>query len=328
MSKIIYSDYYSPSTTVHVKEILGDIKTLDIPDHFSDKDTYIDKFIESSGIKRITFEVDASLIEIFTQQLTTLFNETKIKPEQIKNLIFTSYKNYKVSRDVSVPAYLLEKFNLSQASFMLVYQQCASTIRAIEIAKGFHEKDKECYSLILSPSLYRSLEERVTSITICGDGAGVLLVGKDNTTGVFEMLESAGISCGAPSIASRKWNLGARKKEEKMKANIKLNADYKKLIESVFKKQNININDIEIFLFQSVSLSYCNFLSTVLGIPKNKIYPIDFSHGGHWSDTDFIRNYTDVIKKFKFRQGDYMLSLFGGADNTALSINVSLFRYC
>ncbi len=328
MSKLVYSDYYLPSTTVHVKEVLENMKNLNIPDFFPDKEAYIDKFISNSGLENITIEKDANLIDIFTQQLTTLFKKTNIKPEQIKHLIFTSPKHYKVSKDVSVPCYLIERFNLTQASFMVVYQQCASTLRAIEIAKGFNNNDKECYSLILSTSFYRDLDERFAYITVCGDGAGVLLVGKDNTSGVFELLNSTTISSGASSVANHERFIGSRKKDEKLKTDIKANADYRIAIKGITEKNNINFNDIKIFLIQSTSLYYANTLADILEIPKEKIYPKNISNGGHWGDADFIRNYTDVIDKIKFKQGDYMISLFGGADDTGTSVNASLFRYC
>ncbi|MBU3178013.1 hypothetical protein KPL47_16920 [Clostridium estertheticum] len=324
MSKIIYSDYYIPSNTVLVKDILLNSKDFLASNSLTDINEAADKFITNTGIKEVTVEKDGDIIDIFSTMLNKMFVEMDIEPKKIKNIFYTSDKHYDYNDCVSVPYYLQEKYKLSNATVMTLNQLCSSTLQAIRIADSLNKSEKGAYSLIISPCfLDKGIDRYAGGVTIIGDGASIMLIGDDDCNEGFKIIDTISISDGRVSYyCYDNFNKSEKDKYDNLKIRLITLESIAKASRKMVNEYEEWFKDSKFIIGQNVSSKYLkdylmNYLNNVGKTYQNY-------HGGHIEDVDITRNLRDVMDSVKFEKGDKIV-LFGQGSDFKCVNSTSIF---
>ncbi len=320
MSKIIYSDYYLPSNTVSAKDILINSKKFLAENSSSDIMEAANKYVKEYELSEITVEKDGDIIEIFSAMLSKMFKKINIVPEQILNIFYTSYKHYDYNDYVSVPYCLQEKYELFNASVMILNQHCASTLQAMRIADSLNKSEKGAYSLIISPCFFEKSEDRYGGgITIYGDGAAIMLIGDDDCDEGFKIIDSFTVSDGHASLyCYDKLNNSENNKYDNLKVRLIIFDSIAKVVSRAVKKYETWFNDSKFIIGQSIGgkLIKEHF--------KNAENMYQNFYGGHMEDVDITRNLREVMELTKFKKGDKISLIALGGDFKSTSF-ISVF---
>ncbi|MFT8351837.1 hypothetical protein [Clostridium saccharoperbutylacetonicum] len=322
MSKIIYSDYYMPSNTVSAKDILLNSETFLSENSSSDINEAVNKYIRDTELSEIAVKEDGNIIDIFSVMLTKMFERIDIDTDKIKNIFYTSYKHYDYNDCVSVPYYLQEKYKLSNAAIMILNQQCASTLQAMRIANSLNRSEKGAYSLIISPCFLEKNEDRYMGFTVIGDGASIMLIGDDERSEGFKIIETFSISDGYASwYCYEKFNKSEKNKYDDMKIRLITFESIVKAISKSVKKYEGWFNDSKFIICQSINRKL------VKEHLKNSGKVYQNYHGGHMEDVDITRNLKDVMDSTKFQKGDKISLIALGVDFKSFNITNVFCQY-
>ncbi len=321
MSKIIYADYYMPSNTVSVKNILLNSKAFLATNSSTNINEAVNKYIRDTGLSEITIEKDGDITDIFSGMLTKMFEKMDIAPEKIKNIFYTSYENYDYNDRVSVPYYLQIKYKLFNAAVMTLHQYCSSTLQAIRMADSLNKNEKGGYSLIISPSFLGESEDRYVDITVMGDGAAIMLVGDDCNEG-FKIIDTFSISDGYISYyCYENPKKSEKNKYDELKIKLIIFESLRKAIKKTIEIHENWFTDAKLVIVQNISINFIKEYSKNLGRFYANYY------GGHIGDVDITRNLKDLMDSAKFEKGDKII-LFGlGGDCKCTNATSVLCQY-
>lgn len=323
MSKIIYSDYYMPSNTVSVKDILLNSESFLSENSSIDINEAANKYIKDTKLSEITVEKDGNIIDIFSTMISKMFEKINIEPDKIKNIFYTSYKHYDYNNYVSIPYYLQEKYKLYNAAILVLNQHCASTLQAMRIAASLNKSEKGAYSLIISPCFLEGNEDRYMGVTVIGDGASIMLIGDDEYSEGFEIIDTFSISDGYASwyCYDKLFNKSEKNKYNDMKIRLITFESLRKVIGKSVEKYGAWFNDSKFIIGQSISEKI------VKGYLKNVEKVYQNYYGGHIEDVDTTRNLKDVMDSVKFKKGDKISLVALGGDFKSLNITSVFCQY-
>ncbi len=335
MAKILYTDYHLPGNMVPTGKYF-EMVDIPVPKIYSSKEEYSEAFIKQNKVEYVGIENRFNLVEIFSDMLTKLFENTNIDRNQIKYIFYTkSYaayyalygdgKYYGKNRDkscINIPYYLTEKFQLRNTCIITNEGKCSSVTQAMDLGAMCCDR-KKGYSLILTPSISER-STRYTNIGLIGDGAGLMLLGGNEEESDFEIIDSflktnGELSC---SIFNSRDNLACL--QDSISNVVPVHANYETMFRSeVLDSHGINSEDIKAVI--TLNLKY--LVDKYNKLYPSKAYADNLPYGGHISDVDIIRNFKDFSRNSKLNPGDYFLLSAYGTDFTGLEYGGVLMRY-
>jgi len=293
---ISYIDYHKPCYKLLVDEVLT--KTDD-----SEKNkNYIKKY---GNFDEIAIELRYNQFEMFDEMMEKYFAFND--PAEIRFLIFTG-KEYFVNSGMSVPYYLIGKYGMKNASLIALNQGCTGTPQGIQLADCIIKADSKTKVMIASLSRISSIAERYDWPTINGDGAGMMVLGRE---GFLRVLDSYSWSDGAVSL-ERCANNGQKIQEDLMQREKLLMMNVKKMILKVLERNKICMKDIYQFIPQNVHHLLYRMYAKSINVKLDKFFLENIPKGGHIGDVDSVRNLKDVILKHNKNAGlKYLLFTLG-----------------
>lgn len=318
MAGIIYADYYLPENTVPAAEILKVcLKGQENPEVIADG------FINQTKLENILIENKYNPVQIFNLLLENFAAKSGVPAGEVSHIIYTASFNL-MKESVCIPYLLQAGYNFTSASIILMEQGCVSVMQAMQMAEALIEAGKAECVLILALSYGFKTEERFIGTTILADGAGILAVGKDRCQ--FTIKDSIAKSDGLYSLNEYR-KIPQRADHLGVTQVIKKGAD---LTKEFLRNKALNIKDIKAIVPQNVNY-YGNYIyARFLGTEIDKVFLRNIALGGHLSEVDTIRNYTDFARENSLNKGDmvllYACGTVGMGNSTDATYDVMLLR--
>lgn len=308
MAGIVYSDYYLPEEKISSREVVGL--------HLNDKER--DNFCNFCKIDHVYIENKRDDFEIFIDLIDKFFKRSNIPKDDIDYIIH-AYPPRLMKGNISVHYFLQKYFEMNKATVFAMSLACGTTLQAIQIADALIEAGRAKNVMILTIQIGFEFAERLRTTTIIGDGAGIMVIGKDNTEASIQDY----ISCSDGSHSFYEYN------------KIPLDFDHFKfinygseLINETITKNNLTKDDIKLIIPQNINYHlYYNFYTKFIGISPEKLYLKNLPNGGHLADVDTVRNYTDVIREAALKKGDKFMIYGMGIEEMDITYNTILLQY-
>ncbi len=308
MAGIVYSDYYLPEEKIDSREVLQG--------HMGEKEMEI--FRDFSKIDYIYVERKRDDVEIFINLVEKFFQRTNIPKDDIDYIIHAYPPRYRQG-NIAIH-YLIQKyFGLNNAAVLLLDCQCAANLHAMRFADALIEGNKAKNVMIITIQAGLDLSERYGTTTIVGDGAGILVIGKEKPAASF--LDFVSVSDGTYSF--NEYNHLPTDFD-----HFKFIRDGSAFINNLVNKNNLTLSDIKLIIPQNINYStYYNFYAKFIGVPPEKIYLNSILDGGHMADVDIIRNYTDIVRASRLQAGDKFIFYGMGLEGMDITYNACLLQY-
>ncbi len=316
MAGIIYADYYTPAEYMNVSRIFsflhdGEQKKKEFFKNYCPKNMDGSKF-------NIYIENEKDEIAMLNVLAERFFQQSPVSPQDISHLIYASPYNAHMG-DIYVPYVLHKLCKFQNTSVMRIDQQCVSAMGALEIAAALVDSGKGTNIMIACLSREPDMEARFLGNTIVGDGAGLMIVGKDN--GQARIIDYVSVSDGSYS-----YNAYHNKKEEAdFLQDVRRGTD---TVTKILRATGREIQDIKVIIPQNVNYSVYYLYTRFLGIEQEKMYLKNIFNGGHLRDVDTIKNYVDAVNDNTLQDGDQCMLFGSGTHGNDATYNAILLEYC
>ena len=233
-----------------------------------------------------------------------------------------------VSRDkngISLCYRIQDRLNAKDAITLCIGNgSCASMhlgfMTAASMLKTHEEKE---YAILFSEDRIRG--RRITpSVNVLGDGASAILLMKNRER--FQIVDTSYRSMGQfrHILGIHHWEEdnfnGAEFEQKVIPMHYKVIFD---LVDRILKKNRLSIDDIDLILYQNMSLNdYDGFINS-LGIDKSKVYRKGLKGHGHIFGSDLVINFCLAHQEQRMQQGSNVLLISSGA---GFSWGVTLVR--
>lgn len=292
MSGIVYANYRLTSNHVDVMDVLEPIRISNRAKQ---------ELVDEANLDYICIENEKNEIEIFIQLIQQYFDSTNTSRDEITYLMYACPDNIWIG-NVQIPYFLLEYFGMKNATAILLDQMCATTLEAINMGSALIDSKRADKVMILSITHGDLLENRYIGKTVVGDGAAIMVLGQDNV--IVDIKDVLSKSNGTYSLQAWKNNFEQTSPEQVVKAGAQL-------IKDILKKNNLTFDDVKMIIPQNINQHGFALYADILGISAKQFFTDNIPFGGHLSDVDTIRNFTDLlIKDGNYNQGDKFI-LYG-----------------
>lgn len=298
-TSIKYMDYYLPTQTITIEDVLTLNQDSDGKISGEDSADYIKHFKEKSGLDQITcFDQISDINKAVCKMMDNLFETTNISPEDIKFLVcgnpMLMYEKF------SILHYIYHKYMLVNATILPLFEHCGSTTIAMGLSGKILDcnNDKEEYMLVLSGGKAPDIKNRYTGYAILGDGISLILI--ENTTGSINISKWLTFSNGYSSYQRIKNpSIDNYKSTYLLKKNIIKNGV--SFLKRVF--DNKDFDDFDIIIPPNTHKEvWREIYPGMLNISSEKFFVDNIGYGGHIGDMDLIRNLKDYIEKNKTKK--------------------------
>jgi 3-oxoacyl-[acyl-carrier-protein] synthase-3 len=286
MAGIIYSDYYTPEDTLPTSEFV--------------EEKIARAFIKQYKLENVFIEKKKTQVEIFKTLLDNFFEKRGVQPGEISHIIYTASQNL-MDDKVCIPFLLQSSYKMTSASVILLKQCCNSVMQGLQAAAALVDTGKADHVMILSISYGTKKENRFIKTTVVGDGAGIMVVGKqDYKTRIVDFI----------SVSDGRYSWDQYEKKEHKRDSLDIIRNSSDLMLELLKRNSVDMQEIKTIIPQN--LNYLGFFAyaRILEINLNKIFSKNISTGGHLVDVDTIRNYSDYERDMLSTQGDEKFILF------------------
>ena len=293
-SYIEYVDYYLPDNTVNVKDILDESEISE------SKKNHI---LKCGNFDRICVEDRLNCYEMCEGLMQNCL--THYSGEKIKFLLFSGNARF-VNNGISVPYYIVGKYNLKNTSIISINQGCASALHALKIADLLVKEDKDAKIIIASLWKAENYKERLVATTVIGDGACVKVVGSGS--GMLKIIDSRSRSDGSTTLR-RYLELGVADKVQPGFMDVEKNIvrNLKKLIFDLLRNNSLSIDDIALFIPQNVNHILYRLYAQNINVGIDRFFLENIPKHGHIGDADTAINLKDAISIGRIKHKDKII---------------------
>ena len=269
MAGIIYANYYVPEDKVPTSEFV--------------EEKIASVFIKQYKLEYVYIEKKRDPVEIARTLVKKFFDTGGCKPGEISHIIYTASPNLKKDK-VCIPYFLQSCFQMNSAAILLMKQECNSVLQAIQLASALVDSGKADKVMILGMSYGTDKKERFIRTTVIGDGAGLMVIGKEGYQArVKDFI----------SVSDGRFSQDQYENREHKRDSLDIVRSGADLILGLLKRSNLEIKDIDIIVPQNINFLGFFAYARILGINPDRVFSKNISGGGHMVDIDTIRNYSD-----------------------------------
>jgi hypothetical protein len=293
---ISYYDYHQPCCRLSLREVLD--RVADTPKNKN----YLLKY---SCLDQISTELRYNQFEMYHEMMEKYL--ARHSAAAIRYLIFTG-DDYYTNSGMSVPYYLIGKYGLKNASLIALNQGCSGTPQGIQLADHILKSDPQAQVMIISLSKVHSIEARYTWPTVTGDGAGMMVLGRE---GFLKVCDCLSWSDGTVSLVRCSSGGSAGEMDHWARENLLLR-NIKQVILTLLKRNHLSMQDIHKFVPQSIHYLLYRMYAKSFRVKIDRLFLDNIPDGGHLGDVDSIRNLSDAVFKYHETAGDkYLLFTLG-----------------
>lgn len=308
---ILYTNYYCPPL-----QSIDKVLTL-----LHKSQTEIEEFRTTSGISKVAIEEEKDELEMAKTLLDEYISSSSIDVNDITHLIYcTGYYGKTTMRDnVCIPYYLKEKYGFKNAAVLFLGYSCAAMMEAIHVGHALVESGRGKSVVIISVLKIHDLKQRFIEVSMIGDGAGIVVIGKGPAR--YKLIDSSCSASGRFSI-SKGQNINMLDRLPIIKGGVEN-------ILTILQKNKIEKEEVRWLVPLNLSVEGYKIYAEILEIPFEKVYLENLAHGGHISDVDTPRNLTCLYKNAEsmLRTGDKIVVYGAGLVNFDVSYGVNILEY-
>lgn len=245
-------------------------------------DWSIDNVIKKTGITKVFIaEEDETSVDLAVKAIDLFFEKFKIDRMCVEGLLFVTQ-----SPDYALPTsacIIQEKTELSKTILGFdINLGCSGFVNSLGVAVGLIKSSTLNNCLIVCAETYSKYIDKNdrTTKTIFSDAAAVCLLEKNtNSKFLFSPFEFGLDGKGASNLIVK--GSGARKEKNCNNNHLFMDGskvfmftmnEIPKFVNNLLKKNNINISDIDLFIFHQASKLVLDTLSTKLNLPAEKVF--------------------------------------------------------
>ena len=287
---IEYLDFYMSQNTISAIDVLKKSNNEKIKN-----DDYCKFFIDTNRFGEISIENNLSEIEVLMRIFSKLVDSIDLS--SVDFFFFCKNPYGQTQGNINIPFLLHKKFAMS-ATIVNIFQECSTTIQAMEFAMGLISNGTARKVLIVSLSHIGNYnEQRYIETSILGDGIGVMLLG--NGKPCYKVLDFA-------SAADGQYSLSIYEGKENHDPILALK-NCAIVVSELSKKAGKSMEEIAMMIPQNVSYTNIHLVSKYLKLPLNRFYCGNLSCGGHMADVDTIRNLYSTYTQDTLKPSEYLI---------------------
>lgn len=303
-TSIKYMDYFIPSNTIEVDEILSLNKNspVMIGRNYNE---FVQQFKEQSRIEIVSaFDPKDNLAGIISNMVDKLFETTGIKPSEITYLVCGN--PVLMEGNISVVHYIHKKFKLEDAVIIPMFQPCAATTMAMGLSEKLLSTKEKKYILVLSARKAQDVQGRFMGFSMIGDGISLVLI--ENRPGDMNITNWLSFNNGESSY-------NKMDAPDKIKDIAQLQMDIikngVKFLQKSMSKMNIRMEDIDVIIHPNTNYQvWHKIYPSLLNINPGIFHCENIWNGGHMNDVDLVRNAKDYIEKNKENKRSMKLLIY------------------
>ncbi len=296
---ILYTDYYIPEN----KLTNNDLESL-----FSDFSAK--KIFEKVGInKRGVSSKDEYASDLAVEASKKLFKNSNFNPQEIDFLIYcTQSPDYFLPTTACI---IQDRLGLNKTVGAIdINQGCSGFIYGLALCKSLILSGVAKNILLLTADTYTKYidDSDKGNKSIFGDGASASIISSKIDSMIHKFVLGSDGSGSKNLIVN---NSGLRDNDFCLKPNLYMNGteifnftlkSIPKLVTSVLEKNNLNIDQIDLFIFHQANKFMLEHLRRKIGIDKNK-FIVDLEDTGNTVSSTIpicIKKYNDIYRQSKY----------------------------
>lgn len=281
MIGIEYMDFCEASDKEDAYEVLKQSKNAN-----AQNDEYCQFFIKQNKLETISIEKEKNSIDILHILFERLLEKKSVDLEKIDYLFFCKNPYGLTEGEVHLPYYLIEKYKMSNATVINMFQECSTTMQAIEFADSLVKTKKARKVMVVTLCLSDGENyERFIETSILGDGAGILVFGDE--AALYELEAYKSMACGRYS-----YQLCQNERYSPMETFQRVAACMKEFLQ----EQQLTEENLSYVVPQNLSYSNIHLLAKYMDFDIGKFFSRNLAQCGHLADVDTIRNLIDIFK--------------------------------
>jgi 3-oxoacyl-[acyl-carrier-protein] synthase-3 len=320
---ILAEAYYLPSTKKNVNDIFHD---EEIPLGALNKN--ID-FRRDVGINEV-YVTDELPSTVALKAAERVISKSGISANDLDLIIdFTSIPQDFIGPTWSAAGLIQKELKANRAFCTAITTGgCASYHFAIRSVCAMMSSDPNINTaLLFAGDRTPELNKTYYPITVASDGGAALILKKGCNRGVILALDT--ISIGrlhdvwyVPGLGHRQPDEQATEKLLHMHCDMKKFNEgviirnffmFGKVIQSVLKKAEMTINDIDFFVYPTFSTWDQEYFCESMNIPREKVYTKSLKNRGHVQESDMVINYANAVEDGLIKEGDIVMVVSNGA---------------
>lgn len=280
-------------------------------DYFNKKFNLDDEWIyQRTGIKERYWSEQENLTEISIMSVRNLIQKNNIDIKKV-GLIIVASSNFEDGMP-GVSFNIQKEFNIPNCICMDILAGCSGYINGIDIARKYLETEEIEYALIIGAertSKYIDKEDLNTAILL-GDGAGATLLQKSNNKIYEKNIESIGQQ-GDILTSKENCNIYMDGKKVYKFATSRVAEN----INSLLKKQNIDISKIKYIIPHQSNSRILNSIAQKIGATQEQMYN-NICKVGNTFNASIPIALNEMIEKKMLKTSDIILLVgYGGGLN-------------
>lgn len=280
-------------------------------DYFNKKFNLDDEWIyQRTGIKERYWSEKENLTQISIMSVRNLIQKNNVDIKKV-GLIIVASSNFEDGMP-GVSFNIQKEFNIPNCICMDILAGCSGYINGIDIARKYLETEEIEYALIIGAertSKYIDKEDLNTAILL-GDGAGATLLQKSNNKIYEKNIESIGQQ-GDILTSKENCNIYMDGKKVYKFATSRVAEN----INSLLKKQNIDISKIKYIIPHQSNSRILNSIAQKIGATQEQMYN-NICKVGNTFNASIPIALNEIIEKKKLENSDIILLVgYGGGLN-------------
>lgn len=310
---IEYLNYYRPGNTVGIKQILEEQK---LPESHK---KYILKY---SHLDRICAEDKLDCCAMFDEIMADCLKNHPAR--DIKFLMFAGEDRF-INSGISVPYYLVGKYNLDNTSIITVNQGCSSALQSLEIARYIVKSNADIKVLIASISKVDSVKDRFIWPSALGDGTGIMLVGN---SGNLKVINCCSYSDGTKTLQRYMNSPENQTEPDIIETEKEIVRSFKKLFHNLLCRSGLTINDISLIIPQNANHLICKLHAKAVNASLDSFFVDNIPNGGHIGSVDDTINLKDALLSGRVGPGDKIIVVSAGEIGGNVNYAAALIEIC
>ena len=280
-------------------------------DYFNKKFNLDDEWIyQRTGIKERYWSEKENLTQISIMSVRNLIQKNNVDIKKV-GLIIVASSNFEDGMP-GVSFNIQKEFNIPNCICMDILAGCSGYINGIDIARKYLEAEEIEYALVIGAertSKYIDKEDLNTAILL-GDGAGATLLQKSNNKIYEKNIESIGQQ-GDILTSKENCNIYMDGKKVYKFATSRVAEN----INSLLKKQNIDISKIKYIIPHQSNSRILNSIAQKIGATQEQMYN-NICKVGNTFNASIPIALNEIIEKKKLENSDIILLVgYGGGLN-------------
>src|SRR5690554_3825277 len=264
-------EYYLPNYCIEAKKYLLDLVNSG---GYSYKKEDINLFLGVSGYNLIRVEKEKSrinMIENVFERFSKTYDLSLIDYVIYSTDILESFQEKKV-----YPLYFINKFNLKNASYLSINQQCGTQLNVLNIGKLLIMQGQAERVLIISSSYKKKTDNRfIKGFAIAGDGAVGVIIKKSEQFCIKDFITV---------VCSEYYDL--RNTPSDGINYLKYLNNGLRSIRLLLERNKLLLDDINQIIPQNVNSYEWDYYCKKISYPKERVFLRNISQYGHIGDCD------------------------------------------